>query len=38
MRKTTTGTWEACWGDQIKGAKANLGTFNTYYGTTATSL
>jgi hypothetical protein len=38
MRKTTAGTWEACWGGRIQGAKANLGTFKTYYGTTATSL
>lgn len=38
MRKTPTGTWEACWGGRIKGARSNLGSFHTYYGTTATSL
>ncbi len=38
MRKTTTGTWEACWGGRIQGAHSNLGTFHSYYGTTATSL
>jgi hypothetical protein len=38
MRKTTAGTWEACWGGRIVGAHSNHGTFNTYYGTTATSL
>ncbi|PPC92794.1 MAG: DUF4124 domain-containing protein [Methylotenera sp.] len=38
MRKTTAGTWEACWGGRIQGARSNQGTFNTYYGTTATSL
>jgi hypothetical protein len=37
MRKND-GVWEACWGGRIKGAKSNQGTFNTYYGTTATSL
>lgn len=37
MRKNN-GTWEACWGGRIKGARSNLGTFHSYYGTTATSL
>jgi hypothetical protein len=38
MRKTAAGTWEACWGGRIQGARSNQGTFKTYYGTTATSL
>jgi hypothetical protein len=38
MRKTATGTWEACWGGRLKDAKNSHGTFNTHYGTTATSL
>lgn len=38
MRKTDAGTWEACWGGRIQGARNNQGAFKTYYGTTATSL
>lgn len=37
MRKNA-GRWEACWGGRIRGAKYNQGAFNTFYGTTATSL
>lgn len=32
------GKWEACWGGAMQNASKNQGIFNTYYGTTATSL
>jgi hypothetical protein len=30
--------WQACWGGRIENASKNDGSFNGYYGTTATSL
>ena len=32
------GQWQACWGGRMKNASKSDGVFNTYYGTTATSL
>jgi hypothetical protein len=36
--KQVNGQWQACWGGRIKNASLSDGVFNTYYGTTATSL
>lgn len=32
------GQWQACWGGRLQNASKSDGIFNTYYGTTATSL
>lgn len=32
------GQWQACWGGRLQNANSSTGVFNTYYGTTATSL
>lgn len=32
------GKWQACWGGRMLNASKNDGVFDTYYGTTATSL
>lgn len=32
------GEWQACWGGRIVNASKNEGVFNSFYGTTATSL
>lgn len=36
--RQVNGEWQACWGGRIQNASQNEGVFNTYYGTTATSL
>ena len=36
--RQVNGQWQACWGGRIQHASLSEGIFNTYYGTTATSL
>lgn len=37
-KKDASGNWLACWGGKISNISTNHGAFNSYYGTTATSL
>jgi hypothetical protein len=37
-RKTSLGTWEACWGGKLGGASTSIGTFPYPFGTTATGI
>ena len=36
--RQVNGQWQACWGGRMQNASKSDGVFNTYYGTTATSL
>ena len=36
--RKVNGAWQACWGGRITAASFNTGVFDSYYGTTATSL
>ncbi len=36
--RQVNGQWQACWGGRMQNASLSDGIFNTYYGTTATSL
>jgi len=36
--RQVNGEWQACWGGRMQNASQSDGVFNTYYGTTATSL
>jgi hypothetical protein len=36
--RQVNGQWQACWGGRMQNASLGDGIFNTYYGTTATSL
>lgn len=36
--RKVNGQWQACWGGRMQNASLSDGIFNTYYGTTATSL
>lgn len=36
--KKVDGKWQACWGGRMQNVSSSNGVFNTYYGTTATSL
>ncbi|MDI1298245.1 DUF4124 domain-containing protein [Methylotenera sp.] len=36
--RQVNGQWQACWGGRMQKASQSDGVFNTYYGTTATSL
>lgn len=36
--KKADGSWQACWGGRMQNVSTNIGQFQSYYGTTATSL
>lgn len=36
--KKADGSWQACWGGRMQNVSANIGQFQSYFGTTATSL